>query len=196
MLPMMLGIMAGSIGSGQIMGRTGHYRRLPQIGMAVLVLGMASLTLLSPDTSRWALVGMMALVGLGMGPTMSVGTTAIQNAVPRHMLGVATSGFTLFRQVGGSVGIAVFGAMFASGLAARLAGLLPPGADPGTFGAAQVAALPEAARAVVASAFTEAMHPIFAIGAALAAVALVLSFLIVEKPLENTLGRPGQGGAH
>ncbi|MDP3862876.1 MAG: MDR family MFS transporter [Phaeovulum sp.] len=196
MMPMMLGIMAGSIGSGQIMGRTGHYRRLPQIGMAVLVLGMASLTLLSPDTSRWALVGMMALVGLGMGPTMSVGTTAIQNAVPRHMLGVATSGFTLFRQVGGSVGIAVFGAMFASGLAARLAGLLPPGADPGTFGAAQVAALPEAARAVVASAFTEAMHPIFAIGAALAAVALVLSFLIVEKPLENTIGRPGQGGAH
>ena len=196
MLPMMLGTMVGSIGSGQIMGRTGHYRRLPQIGMAVLIVGMLSLTQLQPDTSRWALVGMMALVGLGMGPTMSVGTTAIQNAIPREMLGVGTSGFTLFRQVGGSVGVAVFGALFAAGIGASLAGLLPPGAEPGSFGAAQVAALPEAQRMAVATAFTDAMHPIFAIGAVLAGVALVLSLLVVEKPLEHQPGRGAPGGGH
>ncbi|PKP70192.1 MAG: MFS transporter [Alphaproteobacteria bacterium HGW-Alphaproteobacteria-4] len=196
MLPMMLGSMAGSIGSGQIMGRTGHYRRLPQVGMVILILGMLSLTQLHPDTSRWALVGMMAMVGLGMGPTMSVGTTAIQNAIPREMLGVGTSGFTLFRQVGGSVGIAVFGALFSAGLATQMVGLLPPGAEPGAFGAAQVAALPEGARMAVATAFTEAMHPIFAIAAGLAAVALVLSLFIVEKPLEHRVGRGGPGGGH
>jgi EmrB/QacA subfamily drug resistance transporter len=196
MVPMMLGLMAGSIGSGRIMAKTGHYRRLPLIGMAVLVVGLLTLTQLQPDTPRWALVGMMALVGLGMGPTMSVGTTAIQNAVPREMLGVATSGFTLFRQVGGSVGIALFGALFASELAAKLAGHLPPGAEPGAFGAAQVAALPEAARIAVATAFTEAMHPIFAIAAALAALAFVLALFIVEKPLEHHVGPAAPGGGH
>ncbi|MBW6506473.1 MAG: MFS transporter [Rhodobacteraceae bacterium] len=196
MLPMMVGTMAGSIGAGQIMGRTGHYRRLPQVGMVILVLGMLSLTQLHPDTSRWALVAMMAMVGLGMGPTMSVGTTAIQNAIPRAMLGVGTSGFTLFRQVGGSVGIAIFGALFAAGLSTHMAGLLPPGSEPGAFGAAQVAALPEAARMAVATAFTDAMHPIFAIAAALAAVALVLSLFIVEKPLEDRIGQGGPGGGH
>ncbi|WP_372841287.1 MDR family MFS transporter [Phaeovulum sp.] len=196
MVPMMLGTMVGSIGSGQIMGRTGHYRRLPQVGMAVLTLGMLSLTQLQPDTSRLALVAMMATIGVGMGPAMSVGTTAIQNAVPRQMLGVATSGLTLFRQVGGSVGVAVFGALFASGLAAHLVGLLPPGTETGSFGAAQVAELPAEARAAVAKAFTDSMHPIFAIAAGLAFVAFILSLLIVEKPLENRTGRPDRRREH
>lgn len=71
-------------------------------------------TQLSPDTANWVVSLDMFVVGLGMGPIMSVGTTAIQKAVPRDMLGVGAAGFTLFRQIGGSVGVALFGTMFST----------------------------------------------------------------------------------
>ncbi|HSF90932.1 MAG TPA: MDR family MFS transporter, partial [Paracoccaceae bacterium] len=120
LLPIMFGILTGSITSGQIMGRTGKYRLLPLIGAFVLSLGMMHLTQLAPDTPLWVINIDMAIVGLGIGPSMSVGMTAIQNAVPREMMGVSTAGYTLFRQVGGSIGVALFGTLFSNELARSL----------------------------------------------------------------------------
>ena len=187
LLPLMLGIVTSSVVSGQIMGRTGKYRWLPVGGTFMLTVGLTLLTQLTPETPRWALTIMIAMVGLGMGPTMSVGTTAIQNAVPREMLGVGTAGFQLFRQVGGSIGIALFGTLFSARLATLLGNTLPGGFDPASISAARVAALPDALRAQVIANFTEALHPVFVTSAVLAALAFGLTFLLEAKPLRGRI---------
>ncbi len=184
MIPLMAGIMTGSIGSGQIMGRTGRYKYLPVIGTFVLTLGMLWLSTIRPETPSWVVMAMMATVGIGIGPTMSVGTTAIQNAVPREMLGVGTSGFTLFRQIGGSLGIALLGTIFANRLSMAMGGALPPGAT-GRLNAQAVAVLPPAVRAHVLDAFTTALHPVFLVAAASAFAAFVISTRLVEIPLRG-----------
>ncbi len=185
MIPLMLGILTGSIGSGQIMSRTGRYRVLPIIGTFILVLGMLWLTRLQPDTPDLTVMAMMALVGVGIGPTMSVGTTAIQNAVPRHMLGVGTAGFTLFRQIGGSLGVSLFGALFSNRLAAALGGQLPPGADPGRLNAQLVANLPPAIKEMALRAFTTALHPVFLVAAGAALLAFAATWLLKENTLRR-----------
>jgi len=185
MMPLMLGILVGSIGSGQYMARTGFYRIMPRIGMVVLALAMVLLTQLQPDTPTVQVMGLMALVGIGIGPTMSVGTTAIQNAMPLNMLGVGTAGFTLFRQVGASVGVALFGALFASRLSAEIGGTIPTGA--GSLNAAMVAKLPPEVKHLVLSAFTDALHPIFMISAVCALIAFGLTFALEELPLHGRL---------
>lgn len=187
LLPLMLGIVTSSVASGQIMGRTGKYRWLPVAGTFLLTLGLTLLSQLTPATPTWALTVMVAMVGLGMGPTMSVGTTAIQNAVPREMLGVATAGFQLFRQVGGSIGIALFGTLFSARLAALLGDTLPAGLNPAQIDAAKVAALPDALRAQVIANFTDALHPVFVTSAVMAAVAFGLTFLLETKPLRGRI---------
>ncbi len=188
MIPLMLGILTGSIGSGQIMGRTGRYRRLPLIGTFILTLGMLWLTRLQPDTPSYVVMAMMASVGVGIGPTMSVGIAAIQNAVPRPMLGVGTAGLTLFRQIGGSVGVALLGALFSNRLAANLAEFMPAGAGGGgRMNAASVAHLPPEIRSMVLSAFTDAMHPVFLVGAGAAFLAFLLTFMLTELPLSRRL---------
>jgi EmrB/QacA subfamily drug resistance transporter len=183
LLPLMLGIVTSSVMSGRIMSKTGRYRRLPMLGTFFLTLGLTFLWQLTPETPTWVLMVMIAMVGLGMGPTMSVGTTAIQNAVPRTMLGVGTAGFQLFRQVGGAIGIALFGALFSTRLTTLLGTELPPGINPASLNAAAVAALPEATQAQVVASFTEALHPIFLTSACLGAVAFVLTFFLEAKPL-------------
>jgi len=181
LIPLMLGILAGSMGSGLIMSRTGHYRFLPMIGTAILVLGLLWLTILQPDTPTWIVMAMMAVTGLGIGPTMSVGTTAIQNAVPRDMLGVGTAGFTLFRQIGGSLGVSLFGAMFSN----RLASLMPPGANPGRLNVQLLASLPPGVRTRVLTGFTDALHPVFLVAAGVALVAFGVTWMLEENPLRE-----------
>ncbi len=183
LLPLMLGIVTSSVLSGRIMSKTGKYRRLPMFGTFLLTVGLTFLWQLTPETPTWMLMVMIAMVGLGMGPTMSVGTTAIQNAVPRAMLGVGTAGFQLFRQVGGAIGIALFGALFSARLTTLLGAELPPGINPASLNAAAIAALPEATRVQVIASFTAALHPIFLTSACLSALAFVLTFFLEAKPL-------------
>ena len=77
------------------------------------------------DTSVWVVAGYMLILGLGLGMVMQVLVLAAQNAVPYRLLGVATSGSTLFRQIGGSIGVSLFGAIFSNRLADELASRLP-----------------------------------------------------------------------
>ncbi len=187
LLPMMVGLIGASTLSGLFMSRTGRYKILPILSSAVMLVGLVLLGTMQLDTPDWQIGLFMFLVGVGIGPVNSVGVTATQNAVPRALVGVATAGNTLFRQIGGSIGVSVFGAIFSSSLAAQLGNLLPAGSGTGAFNAKALQALPEAVRGQVLEAFAGALHPVFLTAAGAAALSVVLSFLLQELPLANTL---------
>jgi EmrB/QacA subfamily drug resistance transporter len=107
LLPMILGLMISSIVSGQLISRTGKYKIFPILGTAFMGLGFVILTTLKADTNYWILAAAMLLVGLGLGQMMQTLTIASQNAVGPRDIGVATSSSTFFRQVGGTLGVAV-----------------------------------------------------------------------------------------
>jgi len=107
LLPMILGLMISSIASGQIIARTGRYRIFPTIGTAFLAGGFLLFCFLRADSSIWFLMTGMLLVGLGLGQLMQTLTIASQNAVGPRDMGVATSSATFFRQIGGTLGVAV-----------------------------------------------------------------------------------------
>ena len=130
--PMMAGVLVTSIGSGQLISKLGRYKPFPVVGTALMTVAMYLLSGLSVEMPIWQTAFYMLLLGFGLGMTMQVLVLAAQNAVPYEQLGVATSGSTLFRQVGGSIGVSIFGAIFANQLAGNLADELPPSArDPG-----------------------------------------------------------------
>ena len=108
MLPMVAGMMVGSIGSGQFISKTGHIRPFPIAGSALIVVGLTLLSLCGADTSLlWVSLSMLVL-GLGLGNCMQPLLLIVQNAVPPTEIGVATSSATFFRQIGGTLGVAVF----------------------------------------------------------------------------------------
>lgn len=107
LLPMILGLMISSIVSGQLISRTGHYRIFPIVGTGLMAVGFLLFTTITTETDYWTLAGAMLLVGLGLGQLMQTLTIASQNAVGSRDMGVATSASTFFRQVGGTLGVAV-----------------------------------------------------------------------------------------
>src|SRR5690349_20956910 len=125
MISLMAGMLTTSILSGQLISRTGRYKMFPILGTVIMMTALLLFSGMTVSTGRTAIVGMMLLLGLGMGLIMQVLVIAVQNAVDYRDLGAATSGNTLFRSIGGSVGTAVLGAIFASRLAAELRTLLP-----------------------------------------------------------------------
>ncbi|HEU4631216.1 MAG TPA: MDR family MFS transporter, partial [Gemmatimonadaceae bacterium] len=198
LLPMMGGMLLTSIVSGQLISRTGRYKRFPIVGTAVMTLGLYLLSRLDAHTSALATYGYMLVLGLGMGMVMQVLVLAVQNAVDYEDLGVATSGATLFRSIGGSVGTAVLGAVFAARLSANLARALPPEAaatgGPGAHvGPAALQALPPALREAYLGAFTDALNTVFLVAAAVGAVSFLLTWLLEERALRETVAAGGTG---
>ena len=116
LLPFLVGLIFSSILSGQIVARTGRYKWVLLVGMVLLTVGLALMTQLrfdTPDTTLWA---WMFVAGLGVGPTFAVFTIVVQNAVPFHELGTATSDLTLFRQIGTTVGLTMAFTLFTNNL--------------------------------------------------------------------------------
>ncbi len=190
LLPMMFGLIGTSMLAGQVMSRTGRYRLLPILSSAVLVVGMLLLSTLDAQSPFWQIALYMFISGAGIGPVMSVGVTAVQNAVPREVIGVGTASVNMFRQVGGSIGVSVFGAIFSNRLAVELGGMMPAGASGGgmaAFSPAKVNALPPAVHDVVVTGFVNALHPVFWVAAGAAGVAFLLGFLLREIPLASAL---------
>ncbi|WP_323766324.1 MDR family MFS transporter [Marinovum sp.] len=183
--PMMAGLIASSALAGRVMSRTGRYRWMPVVSTALLALAMLSLSTLAPGSSLWQVTLSMVLVGLGLGPVFSIGIAAIQNAVPREMLGVGTASANMFRLIGGSVGTAAFGALFSTNLARNLGGDLAAGAGTGigSISAEMVSQMPAAAQSAVYTGFSDALHPVFWIAAGLAALACLISLRLREVPM-------------
>jgi EmrB/QacA subfamily drug resistance transporter len=191
MIPMMLGILTSSNIAGRVMRSTGRYRWLTIAGTSFLVLAMALLSTIAVDTPIWLFSGYLACVGLGMGCIFPVVTTSVQNAVPREQLGTATAAGLMFRQVGGSLSVALFGALFAVWMAAGIGDL--PGFSGGLeIGPQMLAGLPEAARERIGAAVVDALHPIFLIAAGMAAVGFVFALLLQEIPLANRMVPKGE----
>ncbi len=113
-LPLMIGLIFSSIVSGLIVSRTGRYKWLLVGAIAVMGIATALMTQLTADTPLAIVWFWMFLAGLGVGPTFSVFTIVVQNAVPFSQLGVATSNLTFFRQIGGTVALAIVGTIFGS----------------------------------------------------------------------------------
>jgi hypothetical protein len=107
LLPMILGLMIASIVSGQLISRTGKYKIFPILGTGLMSLGFLLLTTIKADTNYWILAGAMLLTGLGLGQLMQTLTIASQNSSDARDIGVATSASTFFRQIGGTLGVAV-----------------------------------------------------------------------------------------
>ena len=120
LMPMMFGMLITSILSGRIISRWGRYKLFPVAGTAIMTLGLVMLSRLSLESYQWQTSLDALWLGLGMGMVMQVLILAVQNSIEYKYLGVATSGTMLFRSVGGALGVALFGATFASELHARL----------------------------------------------------------------------------
>ena len=136
LLPLTAGIMLGSIVSGQVISRTGRYKKFPIMGAALLVLALAGLSRIGVDTSLGVTLGLAGVFGLGLGFNMQPLTLALQNAVPPQDMGVATSSATFFRQMGGTLGTAVFLSILFSTVGDKIAAAFRADAGTAAFKAA------------------------------------------------------------
>jgi drug resistance transporter, EmrB/QacA subfamily len=185
--PMMAGLLVTSIAAGRTISRFGRYRPFPIVGTAVMIVGMVLLARLNVHSSTTTAALDMLVLGLGLGMVMQVLVLAVQNAVEFRVMGVATSGSILFRQVGGSIGLAIFGAIFSNSLHSKLAAYLPPGAHvPKTVSPAVIKRLPPKLHDAYAHAVAASLHPVFVTAAVLSVVAFLLTWLLREIPLRTT----------
>ncbi|OIK24192.1 MFS transporter [Streptomyces malaysiense] len=188
MLPMTAGIVVASLLSGQLISHTGRYRIYPVLGGAVSAVGMWLLSRLDAETSRLQYSVWMAVLGAGIGLVMPVLVLAVQNSARPADLGTATSASNYFRQIGGSVGAAVFGTLFANRLGHALRRELPPRAgtrlpDPESLTPQLVHALPPALRDAYVRAYADAMPRIFLYLVPVLVLGLLVAFFLKEKPL-------------
>ena len=192
--PMMAGVLITSIASGNVISRTGRYRPFPILGTAVAAIAIFLLSRLAVSTPIWLAALYMLVLGLGLGLVMQVLVLAAQNAVPYELLGVATSGSTLFRQIGGSIGVSIFGAIFANRLATELGDRLPRGVHvPAAANPAVVKQLPAVVKQPYIEAFTAALQPVFLAATGFAVAAFLLTWLLREVPLRATAAAEGIG---
>ena len=207
LLPLMLGLLTVSITSGQIISRTGKYRFFPIAGSAVMTLGMFLLHLMGVDSATWQDSLYMLVLGMGIGGVMQVLVIIVQNGVPHSELGVATSGATFFRSIGGSFGTAIFGAIFANVLVGNLAehlhGVrLPAGFSSADATPALLSHLPAAVHAGFVAGYAESIQTVFLVAVPIAALAFRFSWFIPQVELKrwpqaapNEAGGAGAAGA-
>ena len=183
LVPLMLGMLGASVFSGQVITRTGRYRVLPICGTATAAVGLLLLSTMDAGTPRVESGAYMAVLGIGLGLSMQVLIVATQNSVEVSDLGVATSSVNFFRSVGGSVGVALFGALFNT----RLAGAAGAGLD-GSVTPQAIDALPAAEEAAFVDAFATALTDVFLIAVPVMLVAFGLTWLLREIPLRSSVG--------
>ena len=190
LLPLMAGLLIVSIGSGQIISRTGRYRFWPIAGTAFMTLGLYLLSRMGIHTSSLLDSLYMLVLGMGIGGVMQVLVIIVQNAVPHGELGVATSGATFFRSIGGAFGTAIFGAIFSNVLVGNLAKHLHGVSLPAGFSSADVtpAVLSHLATAVrqgFVAGYAESIQTVFLVAVPIAALAFGVSWLIPQVELRK-----------
>jgi len=199
MIPLVLGIMSGSMISGQITARTGRYKFLPVTGTALITVGMVLFaTLIKYDSPLWQPLVFSLVIGLGLGGCMQTLIIAVQNAGPRSDMGVSTAAATFFRQIGGTLGVAVFLTILFNALPGKLAdafgGTLPAGMSGGADSLATntsgIQSLPEAVKVPVLTGFTNSMVVVFWVGAAVALLACLVLMFMREIPLKTGAPAP------
>ncbi len=190
LLPLMAGLLVVSIGSGQIISKTGKYRFFPIAGTALMTLGLYLLSLMGVGSSTLQDAAYMLVLGMGIGGVMQVLVIIVQNGVPHSELGVATSGATFFRSIGGSFGTAIFGAIFANvligNLARHLHGVsLPHGFSSADATPALLSHLPAAVHAGFVAGYAESIQTVFLVAVPIAALAFLATWLIPQVELKQ-----------
>ncbi len=191
LLPLMGGLLTSSITSGRLITRWGRYKAFPIAGTGVATIGYGLLSTMGMTTSLLTSSVYMAVVGLGLGMVMPVVVLAIQNSVRREHLGTATSAAQLFRSIGSTMGVTLFGAVMTARLDTALVEALPPGvtlpADPNALmqAPAALAALPDVIQTVLRTALSESITSVFLLSVPLAAVACLVALFLPELPLAD-----------
>ena len=203
LIPFMIGIVAMSIVSGKLITKHGHYKRFPIIGLALMTVGLAMLSTLTETTAFWKLAIYAILVGAGLGLSMQTIVIALQNSVEFRDLGVATSANTFFRSIGATMGVALFGTVYAS----RLAHNLPIEIEKikASNPAALVGATPEKFEALkentavlqsftpelqvgIVQAFVNSFHVVFLTAVPITVIGFFVAFMLRETPLRTGAG--------
>lgn len=199
LLPLVGGMLIMLITTGRIITKWGHYRIFPIMGTLVTGIGLWLFSHLKVDTSQVELSLWMIVVGLGIGSFMQVMTLAVQNAVPRSQLGVATATATFFRSMGSSIGGALFGAILTNRLSYHLKQLLPPmhnGASvniksiQSSASSTAIHKLPPSVAHKVFEAFSLSFHDMFLLVVPVLIVAFFVSLFLRETPLRETNASP------
>lgn len=194
-LPLVVGLLAASVFSGNVVSKTGHYRLFPVAGSLVMAAGLFLLSRMGPDSGVWRESLFMLVLGIGIGLSMQVLTIAVQNTVDYSDLGTATSGVTFFRTLGSSFGTAVFGTIYANALRPNLTqGIeraVRAGGDPATLpGASEspqaVHALPAAQTAPLAQAYADTLHTVFLWTVPVALLGFVVSLFLKQVKLRDS----------
>ncbi|MDQ0378463.1 MFS transporter [Amycolatopsis thermophila] len=199
MLPLVLGIMTGSQISGRITAKTGHYKILPVIGTVLIAGGAAIYAQVHYDSPLWQPLLIALLIGLGLGGCMQTLIIAAQNAGPRRDMGVSTASATFFRQMGGTLGVAVFLTILFNLLPGKIAGAfggrLPQGFDQSQLGALQADTsslhnLPDAVQIPILTGFTNSIHGVFYVAGGVALLAAIVLAFMKEIPLTGGPAKP------
>ncbi|KOG48416.1 MDR family MFS transporter [Streptomyces decoyicus] len=197
MLPMVAGMLLASTGSGQIVSRTGHYKAFPIAGTGVVALGLLLLHQLDRSSSFAEMSAYFFVFGFGLGLVMQVLVLIAQNSVAYQDLGVATSGATFFRSIGGSFGVSIFGTIFTNHLRPRIAealsgAQLPPGIAPSTIAEdpRTVARLPAGQAAGVLDAYAVSITDVFLYAVPVVLIAFALAWFLREEPLRSSVTAP------
>jgi EmrB/QacA subfamily drug resistance transporter len=187
LLPLMGGMLATSLLGGQLVTRTGRYRGLLLAGSVLMTAGLALLATMSVTTGQLTTSVYMIVLGVGMGLLMQTTMLVVQNSVAQRDVGVASGAATLFRTIGGSIGVSLLGTLFAQQVQSALpdqTGGAPAGA-PLTPG--MLEALPAPLREAYQAAITSGIHQVFLGGAAIAVIALIAAWAIREVPLRGSV---------
>ncbi len=193
LLPLLVGLIICSTGSGIVISKTGRYRVFPIAGTALTTVGLLLLSQVGVGTSLVTVALYMFVLGVGLGCVMQVLLLIVQNAVPYSELGVATSSATFFRSIGGSFGVAIFGAIFSNVLVGNLVrhlgtAKLPRGLSSSSVTPAILDKLPQAVHHGIAAAYAESIQTVFVIAAPIAGIAFLVSWLIPQVELRRGVG--------
>lgn len=193
-IPLMVGLMTMSIGSGRIITRTGRYKIFPIVGLILVAIGLGLFSLLDVDTSLVVAGFYMVVLGAGLGMVMQVLVLAVQNAVEHRDLGTATSAATFFRSMGGALGVAVFGAILSDRLATHIperlaaAGVEPSGGSGNLLGTPDaIAALPAPVRDAVLGGFADSLSDIYIMAVPIALLGFLVVLFLPELALRTSV---------
>jgi hypothetical protein len=205
---MMFGLLGASTLTGFLMRRIKYYRFLGTIGVAVMIFGMWLLSQITPASAEWHVVADLIVVGLGIGVTFPLYLTAVQVALPRKFMGVASSQIQFWRNLGGTVGSSILGAVLANRLPdylkTRVADLhlppqvlahLPTGNANAILQPGLLSQLPPAFANAIRYALSDTLHDIYMFAGLILIAALVSTLFMKEVPLSNAPQLPGFGEA-
>jgi MFS family permease len=200
---MMVGLIGTSVISGIAITRTGRYRLFPILGTLITAGAMVAMTTLAASTPIWLICVFLFVFGAGLGLIMQVVVLVAQNSVNPSMIGTATSTNNYFREVGASLGVAVFGTIFTTRLTDNLTNVFA-GAGASTGDAASQTAtldpqtlsqLPDAIRDGVVTAYADALAPVFWYLLPFIGIAFVLALFLKQIPLSDVAGLVARGEA-